>query len=46
MLAVDGSSSMRSLNTMSAVHVVNDALGRAGVKYDVTEWGGLSLNRN
>ena len=43
MLAVDGSSSMRSINTMSAVHVVNDALGRAGVKYDVTEWGGLSL---
>ena len=43
MLAVDGSSSMRSHYTTSAVHVVNDALGRAGVKYDVSEWGGLSL---
>ena len=44
MLAVDGSSSMRSLHTCTAIHVVNDALGRAGVKFDVTEWAGLSLN--
>ena len=41
MLAVDGSSSMRSIYTCAAIHVVNDALGRAGLKFDVTEWAGL-----
>ena len=45
MLAIDGSSSMDKEETLAAIHVVNDALGRAGVKYDVSEWGGLSLNK-
>ena len=44
MIAVDGSSSMDQSKTMSAIHVVNDALGRANVKYDVTEWSGLRVN--
>jgi len=43
MLAVDGSSSMSECQTGTAIHVVNDALGRAGVKFDVTEWAGLCL---
>ena len=38
MLAVDGSSSMSVTQTIAAIHVVNDALGRAGVKFDVSEW--------
>ena len=40
MLAVDGSSSMSLTQTIAAIHVVNDALGRAGVKFDVSEWAG------
>lgn len=43
MLAVDGSSSMMAYQTIPAIHVVNDALGRAGVKFDVSEWAGLRL---
>jgi cobaltochelatase CobT len=45
MLAIDGSSSMYKMQTNPAVHVVNDALGRAGVKFDVSEWGGLLLHK-
>ena len=44
MIAIDGSSSMNQQKTMRAIHVVNDGLGRANLKYDVSEWSGLDLD--
>jgi len=43
MIGVDGSSSMNSSLTYKAVLAVNECLGRANVKYDLTEWSGVDL---
>ena len=43
MVAVDGSSSMEQSLTSAAILAVNDCLGRANVRFDVTEWGGLEI---
>jgi cobalamin biosynthesis protein CobT len=44
MIGVDGSSSMSDRHTYHAIHAVNDCLGRANVKYDLTEWMGLDFH--
>lgn len=44
MIGVDGSSSMSDILTYQAIHAVNDCLGRANVKYDLTEWMGLDFD--
>ena len=44
MIGVDGSSSMNDARTYKAIHAVNDCLGRANVKFDLTEWTGMDLH--
>jgi cobalamin biosynthesis protein CobT len=44
MIAVDGSSSMNEGRTYKAIHAVNDCLGRANVKFDLTEWSGTDFD--
>ena len=44
MIAVDGSSSMTWVETVCAILALNGCLGRANVKFDIVEWGGLSYN--
>ena len=44
MIAVDGSSSMRWQPTVSAILALNQCLGRANVKFDIVEWGGVSYS--
>lgn len=44
MIGVDGSSSMSDAFTYMAIHAVNDCLGRANVKFDLTEWSGVDFS--
>jgi len=42
MVAVDGSSSMQNQPTITAILALNQCLGRANVKFDIVEWGGVT----
>ena len=44
MVAVDGSSSMDWSSTLCAILALNKCLGRANVKFDIIEWGGISYS--
>lgn len=46
MLAVDGSSSMLYEPTVSAILALNQCLGRANIKFDIIEWGGVSYSHS
>ena len=46
MIGVDGSTSMSDQLTYRAIHAVNDCLGRANVKFDLTEWSGLDFHED
>lgn len=41
LIAIDGSSSMNDRSTRIAVDAVNTCLGRANVRFDIAEWGGM-----